>query len=429
MQFVDRHDAGRRLAAELVGFAGERPVVVALPRGGVPIAFEVAHALGAPLEILAVRKLGAPGNPELAVGAVAEDGTGVFDPRSAGMLGMTQEMFDSTLEQESQELRRRVERYRDGRAPIPVSGRTVIVVDDGLATGLTDLAAVRALRKRGARRIVVAVPVGSGEAVSLLAEEADRVVCLTVPRLLRGVGMWYRDFAPVSDEQVLALLAEATGEHDASPAPVEVSSPGPSTPRAEGPGSVELSFDLGGVRLAGDLTTPAAADGLVLFAHGSGSSRMSPRNRAVARTLNDAGLATLLFDLLDEHEAVAPRARVRRSAARHPPGDGHATGQDRSRACARCRSDTSAPRPERRRRCGRPPKSGTGWGRSSPAAAVPTWPATELSSVVSPTLLIVGSRDRQVLELNRSAAARLQCPHDLVVVDGAGAPLRGARGA
>jgi putative phosphoribosyl transferase len=214
MRFLDRRDAGRRLAAELSALADERPVIIALPRGGVPVAFEVAHALGAPLDILAVRKLGAPGNPELAMGAVAEDGTGVFDSRATGMLGVTQAMFDTTLARESRELRRRVERYRDGRASIPLSGRTVVVVDDGLATGLTDLAAVRALRRRGVRRIVVAVPVGSGEGVSMLAEEADRIVCLTVPRELRGVGVWYHDFTPVSDEQVLALLAEAAGGRD-----------------------------------------------------------------------------------------------------------------------------------------------------------------------------------------------------------------------
>ncbi|MGC2374216.1 MAG: phosphoribosyltransferase family protein, partial [Solirubrobacteraceae bacterium] len=154
-------------------------------------------------------KLGAPGNPELGVGAVAEDGTGVLDPRSAGMLGVTGAVLDATLERESLELRRRVEHYRDGRPPIPVKGRTVIVVDDGLATGLTDLAAVRALRRAGASRIVVAVPVGSSEAVSMLAGEADRVICLTVPQYLHGVGAWYRDFTPVSDAEVLALLAEA----------------------------------------------------------------------------------------------------------------------------------------------------------------------------------------------------------------------------
>jgi len=231
MIFLDRRDAGRRLAAELGPLAQQRPVIVALPRGGVPVGFEIARSLHAPLEILAVRKLGAPGNPELGVGAVAEDGTGVLDPRSAGTHGMTQAALDATLERESRELRRRVERYRGGRPPMVVRGRVVIVVDDGLATGLTGLAAVGALRERGARLIVVAVPVASGEAVSMLAEAADRIVCLEVPSPLFGVGRWYRDFTPVSDEQVLALLA-------ASSAAVEPSSaPGASSLRAPGGGA------------------------------------------------------------------------------------------------------------------------------------------------------------------------------------------------
>jgi putative phosphoribosyl transferase len=419
MQFLDRHDAGRRLAAELAPLVDERPVVVALPRGGVPIAVEVARALGAPLDILTVRKLGAPGNLELGVGAVAEDGTGVLDPQSAGMLGMTQAVLDATLARESRELRRRVERYRDGRSSIDVSGRTVIVVDDGLATGLTDLAAVRALRKRGARRIVVAAPVGSSESVSMLAEEADRVVCLTVPRYLHGVGRWYRDFTPVSDEQVLALLAEAAGDGNAPGPPMQASSPKPPTAVSGGSASEKLSFDLGGVRLAGDLTMPASARGLVLFAHGSGSSRMSPRNRAVARALNEAGLATLLFDLLDEQEALrrelvfdvsllAGRLEVVTRWARSQPRleslpigyFGASTGAAAAlRAAAEIGDMVSAVVS----RGGRPDLAGD-----------------HLSSVHSPTLLIVGGHDPQVLELNRHAATQLRCPHDLVVVDGAG---------
>jgi predicted phosphoribosyltransferase len=207
MRFRDRRDAGRRLAAELMDLAQEQPVVVALPRGGVPVAAEVARALGAPLEIFGVLKVGAPGNPELAVGAIAEDGSGVLDPRSAGRLGMTQAMLDEALERDAKELRRRVERYRGGRAPVAVGGRTVIVVDDGLATGLTVLAAVRALRRRDPARIVVAVPVGSDESVSMLAEEVDRVVCLMTPDPLLGVGRWYWNFAPVSDDQVIEALA------------------------------------------------------------------------------------------------------------------------------------------------------------------------------------------------------------------------------
>ena len=211
MQFADRRDAGRRLAAELLPLAKERPVVVALPRGGVPVAVEVARALDAPLDILAVRKLGAPGNRELGVGAVAEGGSAVLDSSSAEQLGLTSSVLDATLEREIQELRRRVDRYRGERPPIAVRGRTVIVVDDGLATGLSELAAIRALRKRDARRIVVAVPVGSRESIEMLGEEADQVLCLMIPDRLYGVGLWYEDFAPVSDEEVLALLEEAGG--------------------------------------------------------------------------------------------------------------------------------------------------------------------------------------------------------------------------
>jgi putative phosphoribosyl transferase len=214
MQFADRRDAGRRLASELLELASEGPVVVALPRGGVPVAVEVAKALDAPLDILAVRKLGAPGNRELGVGAVAEGGSAVLDSSSAEQLGLTRAVLDATLARETQELRRRVARYRGERPPIAVDGRTVIVVDDGLATGLSDLAAIRALRKRGARRIVVAVPVGSRESVAMLGEEADEVLCLMIPERLYGVGLWYEDFAPVSDEEVLALLEQAGGGSD-----------------------------------------------------------------------------------------------------------------------------------------------------------------------------------------------------------------------
>ncbi len=198
--------------------APARPVVVALARGGAPVAFEVARALHAPLEILAVRKLGAPRNPELAIGAVAEDGTGVLDQASIARLGVTDEMLDAALADASDEMVRRVERYHGGRPSIPLQGRTAIVVDDGLATGLTDLAAVRAIRARGAERIVLAVPVGTADAVALLAREADEVVCLQIPDALFSVGSWYEDFAPVSDEQVIELLGAAPRD---APAPSE----------------------------------------------------------------------------------------------------------------------------------------------------------------------------------------------------------------
>jgi putative phosphoribosyl transferase len=161
------------------------------------------------MDVLTVRKLGAPGNEELAVGAVAEDGTAVLNMGLAFGVGMSQAQLDRVVERETRELHRRVERFRDGWEPVDVHGRTVIVVDDGLATGLSDLAAVRALRRRGAAWIVVAVPVGSHEAISLLGREADEVVCHTIPPELLGVGQWYEDFSAVSDEEVLSELAEA----------------------------------------------------------------------------------------------------------------------------------------------------------------------------------------------------------------------------
>ncbi len=207
MEFVDRRHAGRMLAVALRRFAAEQPIVVALPRGGVPVAFEVARELRAPLDILAVRKLGAPRNREFGVGAIAEGGTTVLDSATAQLAGMTGAVLEATVAREAAELARRVARYRAGRAALDPAGRTVIVVDDGLATGLTNLAAVRALRGRGAARLVVAVPVGARESVELLGAEADEVVCLVVPRELGGVGRWYGDFAPVSDEQVEELIA------------------------------------------------------------------------------------------------------------------------------------------------------------------------------------------------------------------------------
>ncbi|MGZ4306574.1 MAG: phosphoribosyltransferase, partial [Solirubrobacteraceae bacterium] len=257
MEFVDRRDAGRRLATQLLALAQERPVVIALPRGGVPVAFEVARALDAPLDVLAVRKLGAPGNPEFGVGAIAEDGTALLNAATATRVGMTQRDLELTVERELRELRRRVERYRDGRAPLDLRDRTVIVVDDGLATGLTDLAAVRALRTRGAARIVVAVPVGAREAVALVGEEADDVVCHTIPHELLGQAS--RSDVPV----------------EPAPAPQHIPIDGP-------PASRQLDLNIGGVALSGDLTLPERSQGLVIFAHGSGSSRLSPRNRAVA---------------------------------------------------------------------------------------------------------------------------------------------------
>lgn len=208
VRFADRRDAGHQLAERLLPLADERPVVLGLPRGGVPVAREVALALGAPLDFLAVRKLGAPHNPEYGIGAIAEDGTRVIDPEAIAVLGIDGGVLDSIVARESAELERRVGAYRGERPPLEIADRTVIVVDDGVATGVTDAAALRAARRRGPRRLVLAVPVCAPDSARRLGEEAEEVVCLQAPALFLGVGQWYEDFSQVSDDEVVAVLGE-----------------------------------------------------------------------------------------------------------------------------------------------------------------------------------------------------------------------------
>jgi predicted phosphoribosyltransferase len=208
-RFADRRDAGRQLAAQLLPLASESLIVVGLPRGGIPVAEEIAIALRAPLEPLAVRKLGAPHNSEYGIGAIAEDGTRVFDEEALAVLGISGGVLGEIVARETAELRRRVETYRGERPFPPLEDRTVIVVDDGVATGVTDTAALRAIRRRHPRRLILAVPVCAPDSAARLRGEADEVICLVEPRLLYGVGQWYSDFAQVSDTEVVAALQRA----------------------------------------------------------------------------------------------------------------------------------------------------------------------------------------------------------------------------
>jgi predicted phosphoribosyltransferase len=212
MGFADRRDAGRQLAASLAARVVAPTPILALPRGGVPVALEVARAFAVPLDVLGARKLGAPANPERAVGAIAEGGVAVLDQHAASRCGVTQEGLDEMVRRERGELARQVALYRAGRPAQDATGAVAVIVDDGLATGLTALAAVRAARARGAASVILAVPVGAPQAVAMLSEEADEVVCHTVPRRLRAVGGFYGDFSPVSDEEVASCLREAATE-------------------------------------------------------------------------------------------------------------------------------------------------------------------------------------------------------------------------
>lgn len=218
-RFRDRIEAGRMLGERLRERFGERPdlLVLALPRGGVPVGFEVAKALGAPLDLFLVRKLGVPGQEELAMGAIAEGGVRVLNPTVLGLVEVTDAEIEQVAAREEEELRRRAAEYRGERAEPEVAGRTVILVDDGLATGSTMRAAAEALTARDPERVVVAVPVAARETCDLLEQEVDSVECLRTPEPFHAVGIWYERFDQTTDDEVRELLSRAWSEGNGPP--------------------------------------------------------------------------------------------------------------------------------------------------------------------------------------------------------------------
>jgi putative phosphoribosyl transferase len=399
--FRNRREAGVRLAARLEPLRGESPVVLALPRGGVPVAAEVARVLHAPLDVMIVRKLGVPFQPELAMGAIGEGGARVLNDDVISVTNITPREIAEVEGRERLEIDRRARRYRGDAPMVALEGRTAVIIDDGIATGSTARAALQIARAHGARRVVLAVPVAPVETVEEMAGEADEVVVLETPSPFFAIGPWYDDFSQTTDEEVCRLLEASRASSD------------PATFAHDH----DVVVSAGPLHLPGHLVVPTAPRGIVIFAHGSGSSRHSPRNVQVARYLRTAGLGTLLFDLLMPEEAV-DRANV----------------FDIELLAVRLLAATRWLRSQ--------PATAAlpiGYFGASTGAAAALWAAAEdplvdaivsrggrpdlagarLGAVVAPTLLIVGGDDRAVLRLNEEAAAQLHCEHRLDVVPGA----------
>ena len=299
MTFLDRRDAGRQLAEQLTVLGREDPIVIALPPGGVPVAFEIAGRLRAPLDVLAVGEVPAPGNSQRTAGTITEDGAVALSTSTEPLASMTDDLFDAAFARELRTLRSRAGRYRGGRQSVGVRGRTVIVVDDGAHTEVEKLAAVRNLRARGAVRIVVATPVGADDLAATIGQGTDMIVCRARIRAAAAVSTCYQSFAPVSDAQVLALLDLAASAH--APTPGQMPPPERAA-RPERPTARQLRLEIDEAILAAELLRPRGAQGLVICADGDGLSRASLRNRELTAALNQARFATLLADLCTEEE-------------------------------------------------------------------------------------------------------------------------------
>jgi putative phosphoribosyl transferase len=395
--FADRHDAGKRLAALLHERRFEDPLVIGIARGGMPVAAEVARTLGAPLDIVVVRKIGVPWNRELAIGAVAEDGLVMVDRVAVGELGLSPQDVDAAVANALEELADEIDRLRCGRPRVGVHGRTVILVDDGLATGRIAQAAINALRKRGALRITLALPVAAPESLQALAARVDDAVCAAAPRHLRNISQWYEDFRPTSDQELLALLCEHTGTIERS----------------------ALIEAAGALPAHGQLFVPwsAPGHGVIVFAPSASGGASADLAPLLAARLQHAGFATLTLAppqadphrREDPHGDVTVTAALMRAAtdwlrsqpesARLPIGylAGGAAAAGAVVAAARLRSSI---------------------GALVAYASRLDLAGSALAALQAPTLLIVPEQDRELIALTRAAREAMRCESRIALLTG-----------
>ena len=415
MIFKDRKDAGRQLAKQLGEYGNREDVVVlGIPRGGVTVAFEVAKRLNVQLDIFLSRKLGVPGHEEFAFGAIAANDGRYLDQQVIQEAGISNEQIVRITQEVREVLQQRAALYRGDRPPLQVAGRTVILIDDGIATGASIFAAINALQQMRPTKLVVAVPVAPASTCAWLRTAVDELICLYAPEQFGAVSRFYESFAQVEDEEVVDLLRMA--ERSSAPMASSVTSAWDASQR-------ELSIHLGSVQLEGILSLPKDTKSIVLFAHGSGSSRHSPRNQYVAEVLRSHGIGTLLFDLLTREEETVDqrtgelRFDIRLLAERLVGATKWVTQHASTKALPIGYFGAS-----------------TGAAAALVAAAQlpnlvaavvsrggrPDLAAEALSKVHAAVLLIVGGRDEKVITLNRQALGELRCPHkQLDIIPGA----------
>jgi predicted phosphoribosyltransferase/predicted alpha/beta-hydrolase family hydrolase len=420
--FNDRIQAGHALARALHKYHGRAPLILAIPRGAVPMGRALADDLQGELDVVMVRKIGAPYNPEFALGAVDESGW-IYRNPWAGDDPAVLRHIQAESQVQLDVLRRRRAQHTPGRTPVDPAGRVVIVVDDGLATGSTMIAALHALRSRKPARLICAVPVAPPDVLEKIGAYADEVVCLHTPEDFQAVGQFYRHFDQVEDDEVIAVLQASQGVRPTSPRPATPPETPPAAARIRKPVSPgarlmdgTVRMQLPDVALDGELH-PGDGRRLVLFAHGSGSSRHSPRNRYVAQVLHAAGIGTLLFDMLtlDEDQDVESRFDIDLLTRRLLGVTDWLRAQAPALSLGYFGASTGAAAALRAAVALRPPVDAVVSRGGRPDLAG----AQTLQRVRCPTLLIVGSRDTEVLALNRQALAQIGPAGQLVEIAGA----------